>query len=173
MNFPMRPQLSDGVIFLRPHIAGDAADHLAGEDSEMAKWLSGGRSTLANVEAFIQRSQESWRSGGQRRPFGVFECATNRLIGFVEANLGMTASGQANISYGIFQPWRGQGLALRALDLMDRYLRTETQVQQMVIRISPANTASLRVAEKAGFTLCGVYDEPEGRLVRYVRDLTP
>jgi RimJ/RimL family protein N-acetyltransferase len=164
--------LTDGVIFLRPHSAEDAADHLAGEDSEMAKWASGGRSTLASVEAFIQNSQESWRNAGPRRAFGIFHCATNRLIGFVEANLGLLDPGQVNVSYGIFRPWRGQGLALRAIDLMDRYLRTETQARQMVLRISPENSASLKVAVKAGFTLCGVFDEPEGRLVRYVRSIS-
>ncbi|HMD41276.1 MAG TPA: hypothetical protein VKH15_18460 [Candidatus Acidoferrum sp.] len=35
------PRLTDGLIFLRPLSAEDAADHLAGEDDEMAKWLSG------------------------------------------------------------------------------------------------------------------------------------
>jgi RimJ/RimL family protein N-acetyltransferase len=62
-------------------------------------------------------------------------------------------------------------LALRAIDLMDEYLRTATEARQIVLRIAPGNTASLKLAEKAGFTLCGSFDEPEGRLVRYVRDL--
>ncbi len=54
---------------------------------------------------------------------------------------------------------------------MDEYLQTATDACQIVLRIAPENAASLRVAEKAGFTFCGVFDEPEGRLVRYVRDL--
>jgi len=63
--------------------AEDAADHLAGEDEEMAKWVSGGRSTPANVETAIQNWQENWRTGGPRRAFGVFDCVTNRLVGFI------------------------------------------------------------------------------------------
>ena len=91
---------------------------------------------------------------------------------FVEANLSRVVDpGQVNVSYGIFQPFRGRGLALLAIDLMEQYLRTSTEARQIVVRIAPANTASLRVAEKAGFTLIGVFDEPEGRLVRYVRDI--
>jgi RimJ/RimL family protein N-acetyltransferase len=41
----------------------------------------------------------------------------------------------------------------------------------MVLRIVPANTASLRLAEKAGFTFQGVFDEPEGHMARYVRHI--
>lgn len=52
-------RLEDSVIFLRPLHMEDAAAYLAGEDDEMAKWVSGGRSTLATVKAFIENSQES------------------------------------------------------------------------------------------------------------------
>jgi hypothetical protein len=57
MNSPNAPALTDGIIFLRPLTPEDAADHLAGEDEEMVKWVSGGRSTLATVEAFFQNNQ--------------------------------------------------------------------------------------------------------------------
>ena len=172
LNSLNNPALTDGVIFLRPHTPEDAADHLAGEDDDMAKWLSGGRSTPAGVKAFIRNAQESWRTGGPRRPFGVFDCASRRLIGFVEVNLARLAGpGQVNVSYGVFQNWRGQGIALRAINLMEQYLQSATEAKQMVLRIMPENAASIRVAEKSGFTLLGVFDEPEGRLVRYVKDM--
>lgn len=166
------PRLTDGVIFLRPLGGEDAADHFAGEDEEMAKWVSGGRSTPATVEAFIRNNQESWRSGGSRRAFGIFDCASNRLAGFIEVNLArLVEPGQVNVSYGVFSQWRRQGVALRAINLMDEYLRTATETRQMVLRIAPANIASLKLAEKAGFTFCGLFDEPEGHMAHYVRAL--
>lgn len=172
MNLLHIPKLTDGAIFLRPLNAEDAADHFAGEDEEMAKWVSGGRSTPATVEAFIRNNQENWRSGGPRRAFGVFDCVSNRLLGFIEVNLArLVEPGQVNVSYGVFRQWRRQGLALRAIELMDEYLRTATEARQIVLRIAPANTASLKLAEKADFTFCGLFDEPEGRMVRYVRDI--
>jgi RimJ/RimL family protein N-acetyltransferase len=172
MNSLNIPRLTDGVIFLRPLAAEDAADHLAGEDEEMSKWVSGGRSTPATVEAFIRNSQENWRSGGPRRAFGVFDCVSHRLVGFIEVNLArLVEPGQVNVSYGVFRQWRRQGLALRAIDLMEEYLRTATEARQMVFRIAPANTASLKLAKKASFTFRGLFDEPEGRMVRYVRDI--
>lgn len=172
MNLLHMPKLTDGVIFLRPLNPEDAADHLAGEDDEMAKWVSGGRSTPATVETFIRKSQESWRSGGPRRAFGIFHCVSNRLVGFIEVNLARVVEpGQVNVSYGVFREWRRQGVALRALDLMDEYLRTVTETRQMVLRIAPANIASVKLAERAGFTFCGLFDEPEGRMARYVRNI--
>ena len=169
----LNPQkLTDGTIFLRPLTAEDAAEHLAGEDDEMAKWVSGGRSTPATVEAFIRNNQENWRSAGPRRAFGIFHCLSNRLLGFIEVNLArLVEPGQVNVSYGVFREWRRQGVALRAINLMDEYLRTATDARQMVLRIAPANIASLKLAEKAGFTFCGLFDEPEGRMARYVRAL--
>ena len=100
-------------------------------------------------------------------------CATNRLIGSIEANLAfpLLEPTQANVSYGVFPAWRGNGIALRALRLMGAYLKSVSGMRQMVLRISCENAASLRVAEKSGFQLLGIFEEPEGRMVRYVFDL--
>ena len=73
----------------------------------------------------------------------------------------------------MFRQWRRQGLAVRTINLMDQYLRTATETRQIVLRIAPANVASLKSAEKAGFTFRGLFDEPEGRMARYVRDIEP
>ena len=62
---------------------------------------------------------------------------------------------------------------MRAINLMDQYLRTTKEASQIVLRIAPTNVASLKFAEKAGFTFRGLFDEPEGRMARYVRDIEP
>jgi RimJ/RimL family protein N-acetyltransferase len=165
-------ELTDGVIFLRPLRAEEAAAHLAGEDEDIAKWLSGGRSTLDNVKAYIERTLENWRTGAPRRAFGVFDCASGQLIGSIEVNLARVLEpAQVNVSYGIYRQWRGLGLAQHALDLMNEYLRASTNARQIVLRIAPANRASIRVAEKGGFTYLGTFDEPEGPMARYIRDV--
>lgn len=164
--------LIDGVIFLRPLHPEGALDHIAGEDDQMAKWLSGGRSTLETVRSYITSCEEQWRTNGPRRAFGIFDCATSRLIGSIEANLAYRdAPGQVNVSYGVFPDWRGMGVAQRALDLMSSYLKSSTELRQMVVRIACENAASLKVAQKSGFQFLGVVEEPEGPMARYARDL--
>jgi len=166
------PSLTDGVIQLRPLTQADAAAHLAGEDEEMAKWLSGGRSTAATVQTAIDKFEEQWRTGGPRRAFGVFDCSNDQLIGFVEANLELLGNpAEVNVSYGIFSPWRGRGLAGRAIDLVAEYLRSATEARGIVLQIAPENGRSIRVAEKAGFARVGVHAVAEGQRVRYLRKL--
>ena len=170
----MLADLTDGVILLRPLNSEDALDHLAGEDDEIVKWLGGRRSTLATVQSYISICEENWRSNGSRRAFGVFDCATSRLIGNIEANLALHPPlelGQVNVSYGVFPEWRGKGVALRALRLMSGYLRTSTGMRQMVLRVACENVASIRVAEKAQFQFLGFFEEPEGRMARYALTL--
>lgn len=72
----MWEELTDGVVFLRPLRPEDAVEHLAGEDDEIAKWLSGGRSTLASVQGYIASCEQNWLNDGPRRAFGIFDCAT-------------------------------------------------------------------------------------------------
>jgi len=144
--------LTDGVIFLRPLHLEDAVDHLAGEDEEMAKWLSGGRSTLATVQGYIRSCEEHWQTNGPRRAFGVFDSSSNRLIGSVEANLAYRSMpGQGNVSSGVFPDRRGKGVAQRALDTMSSYLKGATELRHLVVRIACENAASLKVVEKGHF----------------------
>ena len=70
MNSLHTAKLTDGVIFLRPLTAEDAADHLAGEDEEMAKWEA---------------------AGGVRRPRWKHSSETARRIGAAAARAGLLA----------------------------------------------------------------------------------
>lgn len=46
----------------------------------------------------------------------------------------------------------------------------DRDIETMVCAM-PENTASLKLAEEAGFTFCGLFDEPEGHMARYMRDV--
>jgi hypothetical protein len=76
----------------------------------MARWLSGGHSTIADVQRYLTSCQENWRTNGPIRALGVFDCASGKLIGSIEANLAYRlVPGQVNISYGVFPGWRRKG----------------------------------------------------------------
>jgi RimJ/RimL family protein N-acetyltransferase len=54
---------------------------------------------------------------------------------------------------------------------MGAYLKSVSGMRQVVLRISCETAASLSVAEKSGFQLLGIFEEPEGRMARYAFDL--
>ena len=68
------PELTDGVVVLTPFYMEDAEEHLDGEDIEMEKWVSGGKSTIDTVRNWIKRSQESWKRGWAMFYFRDTEC---------------------------------------------------------------------------------------------------
>jgi len=93
------PQVSDGVVVLRPLVRADAEAHLAGEDDEQHKWFDFPRpSTLEDVISFIALIQSEWQIGGRQRMFGLREERTDLLVGFVE--LRDRGDARANISVG-------------------------------------------------------------------------
>ena len=53
MEDVLTPELSDGVVLLRPLSRSDACDHLAGEDEELVRWLNGGPGTVDTVARHI------------------------------------------------------------------------------------------------------------------------
>jgi hypothetical protein len=80
------PELTDGVVRLRVLTRADAPEHLAGEDEDLWRWLSGSRATLEVVENAIEVWQGAWRDGARIRNFGVWDEPTGLLAGNVEAS---------------------------------------------------------------------------------------
>lgn len=64
-------ELNDGVVRLSPLGLADVAPHLAGEDAELVRWLSGGVGTRRSVENYIRRCMAQWESGGPVHAFGI------------------------------------------------------------------------------------------------------
>lgn len=164
----------DGLV-LRCLRQRDVEAHLAGEDDDQVRWLQEGTpGEPERTRQWVAESQEQWRSGGPRRSFGVFDAATDQLVGFAEANLELPGPrGGVNVSYAVFPPWRGRGLAARAVGLLCGWLAQTTAEPAAVLRIAPGNEPSHGVARAAGFAPVDASDtdgDDEG-LVRYERPL--
>ncbi len=151
----MQRDLSDGVIAIRPLRLEDAAAHLAGEDAETVRWLSGGVSDVAGTRSWIERSARHWRDGGPTFVFGIWQISPRTLVGIIEANtdhrhLDAVPEDGANISYGLHSRARSRGYMPRALSLLEDFLRG-LEVGVAVIRVDPENEASLRVPARSGY----------------------
>lgn len=146
--------LTDGIITLRPFTLEDAEEHLLGEDTEQIKWLSGGKGSLEGVKNWITKNLQYWGKNGPIFNFAITN-TNDQLIGMVEANsdyenIEGIEQGDANISYGLYPQFRGQGNASRAVDLITNFLKTKG-FKRGVIRTNRENEPSIKVAIACDF----------------------
>ncbi len=152
------------MIGLRQITVADAPAHLAGEDVESARWRDGGRSTIHTVTAHFQRCVAEWEADGASKTFAVVRAEDGVLVGTLDIQIDQDylAARQANVAYGIYPPFRRQGLAARAVVLACRYIATHDLADEAVLRIDPANKASVAVAHRVGFGYHHTTTEPDG-----------
>ncbi|MFL5761994.1 MAG: GNAT family N-acetyltransferase [Thermomicrobiales bacterium] len=148
-------ELTDGVVRLVPFKLDYAGEHLAGDDEENIKWLSGGISSIDTVKDWILRGLESWENDGPVLTFAIFDVMENKLVGMTEANSNPEAidglnEGNVNISYNVYPFARGKGYATRAVLLLTEFLK-EKRFTTALIRVHPDNRNSLGVPERARF----------------------
>jgi len=162
--------LTDGVVTLNPLRAADAEVHLAGEDAELQRWLSGGRSTPEGVAAYLAEVERRWEHGGPVFNFAIRYGHDLQLVGTIDVQLepDYARPGQANLAYGLYPQWRHRGLASRAVQLALRFLRDRTDAREALIRTDPLNQSSAEVARRTGFVLLTSADG-DGSMDHYVR----
>lgn len=170
-------ELTGCEIILRPFQLDYAEAHLAGDDEENVRWLSGGVSTIETVRNWILRNREAWENDGPVYSFAVFEAKTKRQVGMVEANsnpaqVAGLVKGEVNISYNIYPFARGKGYATKAVNLILTFLK-EKGFKTALILVNPENKKSLGVAGRAGFTRIGENNPQPGeeRLVVFKKKL--
>lgn len=173
MNHYLGADLSDGIVTLRPLRPVDAADHFAGEDAELVRWLNGGPGTSETVSAHIQRVGAMWAAGGPIFGFGIRAAPGDVLAGTLDVQLHQpyASEDQANLAFGLYPVWRGRGLATRAVLLGVEFLRKHTSIDQALIRVDPANRASSAVARGAGFEHVRTVHEDSGELAWFTRNV--
>jgi RimJ/RimL family protein N-acetyltransferase len=160
-------ELADGVIALRPLRPADAEAHKAGEDAEQLRAFEfPGPAPMDNVVAAIHRWQESWRTGGDARNFGIWLADGGTLVGNIEVRL--IGDGRVNLSYVVFPAWRRQGIATRAARLALAYAAADLGATTARIAILDTNSASMGVARRLGAVRVGTErSEAGGTLIVY------
>jgi len=128
---PLRP-VTDGLVRLRPPGPGDARVLVGGRDEVFHRWLGPGAdepSPTACIEA-----------GGE-------------VVGWVDydADRAWLTPGEINVGYNVFAPYRHQGYATRAVQLLMHHMAVATDQHAASLLIHPENRASLAVAARTGF----------------------
>jgi RimJ/RimL family protein N-acetyltransferase len=100
---------------------------------------------------FVRGARE-WELAGTKVVRAIADPETDEWLGTVDVRLGERPS----IGYMVSPRARGRGIATRALAEHARWAIRHFGIERLELTTDPANVASQRVAEKAGFVREGV-----------------
>jgi RimJ/RimL family protein N-acetyltransferase len=146
---------ADGFT-LRPWEDGDAAAVTAAcQDPEIARWLPFIPSpyTEDDARAFLEHSRLTWDLG-EAYSFAVVD-DDGQLLGSIGMRILRFSTG--HIGYWVAPDARGRGVATTALKTLCRWAVDDLSLKRLELMTDPANIASQRVAEKAGFQREGIH----------------
>ena len=171
---PPEPPLSDGTVSLRPWTLDDVpAIAAACDDIEIARWIHQLPSPYRESDAreYVLSTVVAWNDG-LGAFFAVVDSASGTVVGSIALHVLDRELANLEVGYWTAAPARGRGLTTRALMLLSAWALLEAGAERVQLRADVRNTASLRVAEKAGFTREGTLrasgvNAREGRRVDY------
>ncbi len=99
---------------------------------------------------FIDR-QNGRLSSGEGWSFAIVDQSAGRAVGQVGLWIAHLAKGRAEIGYWVVESARGDGAAAVAVDSLSTWAFENLDVDRLSLFIEPWNTASLKIAERAGF----------------------
>jgi RimJ/RimL family protein N-acetyltransferase len=137
------------VVVLRELREDDRAVVLSAmRDPLIAQWLNMPREPRdADFDSLLRVTREG-RVSGDRLDFSVGEACTEAWLGNVVAS--RRARDNYELAYLAGPAGRGRGLMTRAVRVLSGWL-FEQGIGRLEVRTHPANLASQRVAERAGF----------------------
>lgn len=151
---PLPPvPLADGTVCLRYRQVADLdAIRAASHDPDTRRWLNDPPMDDEARAASMARVADAFQSG-RAAPLVIADQATGQAIGLI--NVQFRDDRVATIAYSVFPGHRGQGVAPRAVRLAVDWAFSQLGLSELLLEIDPGNLASVRVAEKCGFTPAG------------------
>ena len=147
------PPLTDGTVLLRPWTDADVpAVAEACRDPEITRWIDDipAPYTRADARAYVAACRRGWKDGSLWA-FAVVDTSSGKVVGSCGIGWQDDPHGVAEIGYWVRPGHRGRGIATRAVRLASEWAFEEGGVQRLQLRADELNTASQRVAERAGF----------------------
>lgn len=151
------PVLECARVRLRPLRRGDDPRVVqACTDPLTRRWLPELPDPYTAEDAAVFRLRARTGVDPGRQTWAVADRDTDLLLGVISLD---AHDGHHEIGYWAHPDARGRGTTREAVDRVVDHVRAvpgEDDVRRLVIRCAAGNAASLRVAEAAGFTRCGV-----------------
>jgi RimJ/RimL family protein N-acetyltransferase len=156
IEFPVEG-ISDAEITLRLHADSDVPAIVAAcRDPEIPRWTRVPDS-YGESDARSWLEQESrGRGRGDMLGLLIVDRADGSLLGSIGIPQIDREEGRCELGYWLAREARGRGLATRAVRLLSAWVFENLPIERIAIHADPANEASRRVAERAGFAFEGV-----------------
>jgi RimJ/RimL family protein N-acetyltransferase/8-oxo-dGTP pyrophosphatase MutT (NUDIX family) len=159
-DYGPQPELTDGVVVLRPWREEDIEEALAGHDELIAHWF--GFPETAPTPEQHRAAIDRWHQGyaDQRRLVGFVVEREGTIVGAVDVR--KVGEGTGELSWTLYAGQRGKGYATRAVRLLSDYAIDVLGLGRVEAKIEPDNDKSIRVATRAGLRREGVRRVPPG-----------
>lgn len=147
-------EITDGVILMRPFHLRDADEtYTAVRESltDLKPWMSWAHEgySLSDSKEFIRITRARWEDG-TLFAFALTDAKSGSVLGGCSLSHIHPVYHLCNLGYWVRTSRRGEGIAVRATRLAARYAFEKVGLIRVEIVMAVNNTASRRVAEKAG-----------------------
>ena len=147
-----QPTVQAGELVLRPWAEADAAALItAFADPSIQRWHARTVESAAEARAMIARYNQAWRS----ETAAHWAITGPEVLGRVALRSIDLEEGVAEIAYWVTGAARGRGAAPRAAAALAAWALADLGLHRLDLEHAVANTASCRVAQKAGFAYEG------------------
>jgi RimJ/RimL family protein N-acetyltransferase len=137
------------VVKLRTRqLTDDVAIAIASRDPQTLQWLEDSPVEMSAADERMSAAKEAWQSG-RAAPLVIANAATDEPMGLI--NLQFRSDTAATVAYSVFPGHRGRGVASRAVKLITQWGMRDLRLTRVLIEVVEDNTASIKVAERAGF----------------------
>ncbi|MBS1696458.1 MAG: GNAT family N-acetyltransferase [Actinobacteria bacterium] len=146
----------DGSAKLRPWLITDAeAVTAVFRDEDIQRWHVRSAESVDEAREWIVSWQNGWLDESQLH-WALADRDSDTLLGRIALKGVDLRDGSAGLAYWMVPEFRGQGLCARAVIALCHWAFNEAGFHRIEVEHSTANTASCRVAMKAGFREEGV-----------------
>ncbi|MGW4696108.1 GNAT family N-acetyltransferase [Kitasatospora cineracea] len=145
-------------LTLRPFTHGDIEDtRSACSDEVTQRWLPLPRPyTREDATAWCTEVAHALRERGDGIHFAIADTSSDRLLGTVGLKKTDWRARVSEVGYWV-APWaRGRGIAAEATRVLGEWMLTDQAFQRMELRAATENTASRKVALRAGLHREGI-----------------
>lgn len=140
-------------LFLR-HLTLDDLDFMAGllDDPDVMRF-SLGRMTREQVKTLIETCLAAYEKN-EPSLWGIEDKTDHRLIGYCgHYRRDLEGKEEVEVAYRLAPEHWGRGFAAEAVKAACDYAFAKLGLERLIAFVEPANTPSIRVAEKCGMTL--------------------